>query len=1809
MKSKKHLILLIIFLSSFRVFARLEAENLKEIDLLKPEFQYLSPTKGYVWSQSGALENFAEIPLEPELLDLQKFILYFFYRANSDDFSVSGSETGISLYLNPEKIGQLLGFFAMQKNQDFKGFDNRINLDQLSTTDKKLYYKAKEKETFWRRYLIKKEIINNKLVNSIEDLFFKHKEDNKFYAVLLSLLWQKAVSKQEILLYYKGLQKYLGDSIFSEKKGLAVIKNSSLPEEGGGGGSKEDTEDRGVQEAWLSSKFVPSDIEPKPEASNLEGSLYWIFVNSRTKNSIPLETGELAYPYGPNGFPDCGEMTLKNFIKLILDKSKRVVEGSAEGDYDTRILDSLNAHPDVKEFFKKFNTRELQKTQEARNEWGRITCKRDGVRYFWSETGVRNPNIEGNICEINAGRSNMLTLLNRLFQTPPSLYSQVSELFGLKMKDFIWEEFFQKIKEARQKVWGEVEGDFSVSKWEGDTRYGVEQIGKYRLKTSHFSEILWEFQPSHFHMEEMASARLKDFSDWKSTNALDIYALYPTDSKKIGRVIKGLSENYWTKYFLKLSGDMIPNFFKTFNENHGLIRVDKEKLLSLVKVFNNLTTERGRASNNEDLKRRIKDNLFLGYVFGNDFLNYEALKNLYNEKMISRDVFTRLLRSQEFSDIERFEKIFLEIIEKKDPELLLFLLRVRRSLDPLKESTKNEVLSFALESGNLELVRFLFEEENWLIDGAKKVFTYPKTDGVLSSEIANFVVLKIKSSRLYERFSKRMIEDGNKVDRIGIILNHLENPKLFSDSFKSFLLDQAIQENDLNLVTIMLEKKFPTKLDYSLNDPSLLLAFKKNNIEIATAILESEVAESVFYRDEESPLSLAIQQRKEVWVDLLLKYKAFPSYTTLSHEKIKTLFSIFKEFEKKFDEKEVALAQKSLFSSVVRSKDFFTYEYFKETLYKDGAFHELAQIILLEAEKNDSYIFDDLLIKMVKEKDLELLSLVPNLKSGSLSGSSAFLKAVEFENTEIVQLLLSKGADPSAQILSGGGWKSALSVAFQKNNLEIGKLLLEGKSISSDASRILSTAIAQGKLDWVHLLLGYKVSARNIDLFQVAEKPDGLSLIEALVREGGRNINEKREIFGETLLSLATKNQEIEKIKKYLELGADPSMRIRGYDTPTVLQYAIENGQEEIVDEFLKYPTKSLVFRKRDESPSYHAMKKDRLDILKKILEASTEEFPGYHPADIFYAASKGSEDSLGIFHDFHRLKKINTRDNTPLFLAIQEDQTEALFKLLEFDFDVDGRNSAYDATPFEYAISKGKYRLAESLSGKIGEEFRFKSNLPLSLAFGVMVPKNLFNFVLEKTDEDKLNLHVHNTSETLLIQAIKIRDFRILEDLLNRNANPNIQDSKGKSALIHAVERDQEGIVEMLLQHKADPTLFDQTGMSALHYAAMKSDSKILNLLLTGDVSPNVYKEKGVTPLFLAAKEGRVESIKALIGKGADVNFLSTLGKTPLTVAIKGNHKEAVEILLSQRAEVNLKTNIPPLVIAIKNENREMIDLLLSHNIDVDIGSSQGEFPLLEILLSSGSWAEEVSKKIAERAKNINILSAEGFFPLTLSENRKFEETSQILKEKEAFHNSHFVEDGSSLVKKLKAKDPSLLDKLFQEKINFAFVERDLFTLVLFYFIDTKEEEILQRFIQEIKDADLNFKYKGETLLMRAAKKGRFKIVQALLEARVDIRVVDSAGKSAAQIALENNKFGVFKELLKAYESQKDETMYEILRVQHEKVKNAKEENEQDYSEDPSHGEDAVFEDDSEDDWEPEYTDEQDNWEPDPAAGWEPVP
>ncbi|XP_061577858.1 ankyrin repeat domain-containing protein 34C [Cololabis saira] len=74
----------------------------------------------------------------------------------------------------------------------------------------------------------------------------------------------------------------------------------------------------------------------------------------------------------------------------------------------------------------------------------------------------------------------------------------------------------------------------------------------------------------------------------------------------------------------------------------------------------------------------------------------------------------------------------------------------------------------------------------------------------------------------------------------------------------------------------------------------------------------------------------------------------------------------------------------------------------------------------------------------------------------------------------------------------------------------------------------------------------------------------------------------------------------------------------------------------------------------------------------------------------------------------------------------------------------------------------------------------------------------------------------------------------KLVKYLLDNQADPNIQDKAGRTALMHAcIHRAGHEVVDQLLSNGADPSLEDRSGASALVYAINADDKETLKLLL----------------------------------------------------------------------------------------------------------------------------------------------------------------------------------------------------------------------------------------------------------------------------------------------------------------------------------------------------------------------------------------
>jgi len=88
---------------------------------------------------------------------------------------------------------------------------------------------------------------------------------------------------------------------------------------------------------------------------------------------------------------------------------------------------------------------------------------------------------------------------------------------------------------------------------------------------------------------------------------------------------------------------------------------------------------------------------------------------------------------------------------------------------------------------------------------------------------------------------------------------------------------------------------------------------------------------------------------------------------------------------------------------------------------------------------------------------------------------------------------------------------------------------------------------------------------------------------------------------------------------------------------------------------------------------------------------------------------------------------------------------------------------------------------------------------------------------------------------------------------------------------------------VKELLEKGADPNTQDEKGRTPLYWAASEGHVDVVRLLLERGVDPNTQDEFGDTPLHEAAYKGRVDVVELLLVRGADPNVKDGDGKTPL--------------------------------------------------------------------------------------------------------------------------------------------------------------------------------------------------------------------------------------------------------------------------------------------------------------------------------------
>lgn len=95
-----------------------------------------------------------------------------------------------------------------------------------------------------------------------------------------------------------------------------------------------------------------------------------------------------------------------------------------------------------------------------------------------------------------------------------------------------------------------------------------------------------------------------------------------------------------------------------------------------------------------------------------------------------------------------------------------------------------------------------------------------------------------------------------------------------------------------------------------------------------------------------------------------------------------------------------------------------------------------------------------------------------------------------------------------------------------------------------------------------------------------------------------------------------------------------------------------------------------------------------------------------------------------------------------------------------------------------------------------------------------------------------------------------------------------------------------------------ADPNIADRDGETALWCASQKGHTETAALLLQNNSDPNIANKDSETPLFVASRNGHTETAALLLQNNADPNIANKDGEAPLAIASLNSHASLRKLL-----------------------------------------------------------------------------------------------------------------------------------------------------------------------------------------------------------------------------------------------------------------------------------------------------------------------
>ena len=280
----------------------------------------------------------------------------------------------------------------------------------------------------------------------------------------------------------------------------------------------------------------------------------------------------------------------------------------------------------------------------------------------------------------------------------------------------------------------------------------------------------------------------------------------------------------------------------------------------------------------------------------------------------------------------------------------------------------------------------------------------------------------------------------------------------------------------------------------------------------------------------------------------------------------------------------------------------------------------------------------------------------------------------------------------------------------------------------------------------------------------------------------------------------------------------------------------------------------------------------------------------------------------------------IDLRDkkgNTALIMAIWHDHPQLVDQLLKQKIDPPPdlnivSEEYHQRNALMLAALKGHDSLVTQIVLMPGVNLNNKDVLG-NTALALAAATDQLAIVTTLLERAELNVPNAIGSTPLIIAAEGGKD-KIVELMLEKDADHEVQNHDGHNALSKAILHGHDRVVQMLLDHDAKYRATTLSPGNALHIACASEKTKpdLITILVKMSVEIDALDNNHATPLHKACKAGKPENVEALLALKADYTVKDRHGRTPLIVAWQNGHSNVVQLL--QNHANGQKTPLEPL-------------------------------------------------------------------------------------------------------------------------------------------------------------------------------------------------------------------------------------------------------------------------------------------------------